>query len=140
MRPLSLLLALSVAVVTAVVAIAQDVGPQAPPLVIRSIDGRDSFEFYCAPCHGRDGGGHGALVERLKTKPPDLRRLAQRNGGDFPRDRVLAFVTSGDPSTSEHRSEMPPWGEAFAGLERSEILVTIRISNIVRYLESLQIR
>lgn len=125
----------------AVAATAQTVGPQNPPLIIRSLAGKDSFEFYCAGCHGRDGRGEGSVTQRLKTKPPDLRLLAQRNGGDFPRERVLQFVTSGNGSSSGHRSdEMPQWGRAFEGLERSDALVKVRIENIVNYLASIQLK
>jgi mono/diheme cytochrome c family protein len=128
------------AVVTTNVGIAQNVGPTNPPLIIRSVDGKDSFEFYCAGCHGRDGRGDGPVADRLKTKPPDLRLLAQRNGGEFPRDRVLEFVTHGDPDSREHApADMPAWGAAFEGLDRSHVLVKSRIENIVRYLESIQL-
>jgi mono/diheme cytochrome c family protein len=129
----------AVGLTTAAVAIEQVIGPQSPPPVIRSIAGKDSFEFYCSSCHGRDGSGNGPAADRLRTKPPDLRLLALQNGGEFPRERILAFVTNGDVSISEHRpTDMPPWGAAFMGLERSEALVAIRIANIVQYVESLQ--
>jgi mono/diheme cytochrome c family protein len=122
-------------------ATAQGIGPQNPPPITRSLTGGDSFEFYCTSCHGRDGGGQGPAVDRLKVKPPDLRLLARRNGGEFPRDRVIAFVTKGDTSSSEHRSsEMPEWGRALEGVDRSEAIVTTRIANIVRYVESLQVK
>ena len=126
---------------TAVATFAQRVGPQNPPLIITSLAGKDSYELFCASCHGRDGDGRGLSADRLKTRPPDLRLLARRNGGEFPKDRVLAFVTNGDSSTTEHRSsDMLAWGPAFAGLERSEALVKVRIANIVQYVQTLQVK
>ena len=122
-------------------ATAQGIGPQNPPPVTRSLTGKDSYEFYCASCHGHDGAGQGQAVGRLKEKPPDLRLLARRNGGEFPRARVLAFVTSGDTSSSEHRSsDMPVWGRALEGVDRSDAIVKTRIANIVQYVESLQMK
>ena len=133
-------LAAAVGLATTTVVVAQSVGPQNPPLIIRSLVGKDSFEFYCASCHGRDAAGHGPAADRLKTPPPALRLLARRNGGTFPRERVTSFVTNGDASAVEHRpNDMPAWGPAFGGLDRSDALVTIRITNLVQYLESLQV-
>ena len=43
---------------------------------------------------------------------------------------MLDLVTNG--TVPDHRTaEMPVWGVAFAGLDRSETMVTIRIKNIV---------
>src|SRR5262249_1975855 len=113
--------------------------PPTPPLIIKSLDGKDSFEFYCGGCHGRDARGHGPMADRLKATPPDLTVLQRRNGGTFPRDRVVEYVTNGDAVARAHgTSEMLPWGEAFRGLERSAARVDIRIANIVAYVQSLQ--
>ena len=68
-------------------------GESTPPLMLESITGRDSFEFYCAACHGKAGKGDGPMVPALKTRPTDLTSLARRNRGSFPKDRVLAVVT-----------------------------------------------
>jgi mono/diheme cytochrome c family protein len=119
---------------------AQTTGPVNPPLVIRSIAGRDLFEFYCATCHGRDGKGSGPVVAALKTPPPDLTLLARRNGGRFPRQRVEAFVTNdGGVLTPAHgSSDMPVWGPVFRGLDPSDTLAKIRIANVVGHVESIQ--
>jgi mono/diheme cytochrome c family protein len=42
------------------------------------------YKDYCAACHGKEGKGDGPAVEFLKTPPPDLRTLAQRNNGKYP--------------------------------------------------------
>ena len=67
-----------------------------PSLANPSLVGGDTYAFYCAPCHGKDGKGRGPVAEALKTLPADLTTLAARNGGAFPKDRVRAFVTTGD--------------------------------------------
>lgn len=114
----------------------------APPLVIGSTAGRDLFEFYCASCHGRDGRGGGPVAGALNVPPTDLTRLAQRHGGVFARRQVEAFVTGdGGLLTPAHgTSDMPVWGPIFHGLDPSDTLVTIRIANLVDYIESLQER
>ncbi|CTQ48160.1 c-type cytochrome [Jannaschia donghaensis] len=47
--------------------------------------GASLFAQNCAACHGADGAGAGGIG-------PDLTSLSRRNGGDFPRDRVLAQI------------------------------------------------
>ncbi|MBI3403035.1 MAG: cytochrome c [Acidobacteria bacterium] len=121
---------------------AQTTGRQNPPLTIQSVAGRDIFEFYCAPCHGRDGRGAGPVVPALKTAPPDLTLIARRHGGAFPRAWVEAFVThDGAATTPAHGSEdMPVWGPVFRGLDPSDTRAAIRIANVVKYVEALQIK
>src|SRR5262245_32401687 len=61
-----------------------------------SLVGSDTFAFYCAPCHGKDGKGRGPVATALKTLPADLTKLSSANGGVFPRDRVRAYITNGE--------------------------------------------
>ena len=114
--------------------------PRTRPAVIPSVYGRDLFEFYCATCHGRDGRGQGPVAAALKTAPADLTGIAARNGGTFPRARIVALVT-GDASdtTAAHGSkDMPVWGPVFQALEPGETMNRVRISNIVDHIESIQ--
>ena len=126
----------------ALVAVPQTTGPRNPPLVIRSLAGRDLFAFYCATCHGRKGTGDGPVAAALKSPPSDLTQLARRNGGTFPRQRVEAFVTGdGDVLMPAHgSSDMPVWGPVFRGLDPSDALVKVRIANVVTYMESIQVK
>jgi mono/diheme cytochrome c family protein len=123
-------------------AAAQTMAPANPPLTIRSVVGGDSFRFYCATCHGRDGKGNGPVVAALKRPPPDLTRVALRNGGVFPRARVEAYLTDdGVPPAAAHgNTEMPVWGPIFRGLDPSDALVKVRIANLVGFIESIQVR
>jgi mono/diheme cytochrome c family protein len=110
-----------------------------PTLVHPSLRGRDIFDFYCASCHGLTGTGNGPVAAALTIPPADLTKLARTNGGTFPRARVEAFVTHGGPDVAAHGSpEMPTWGPIFRALEPSDKLATIRIQNVVAYIESLQ--
>lgn len=113
-----------------------------PPLVNPSVAGQDLFAVYCASCHGRDGAGHGPVAAALKTPPPDLRLIARRDRGEFPRQRVEDFVThNGGALTPAHgTTEMPVWGPVFKGLDPSDTMTKIRIENVVKYLESIQVK
>jgi len=119
---------------------AQTTGTRNPPLVIESVAGSDLFAFYCASCHGRNGGGDGPVARSLKLPPPDLRLLARHNRGEFPRSRVEAFVThgAGASSPAHGTSEMPVWGPVFRGLGDTEALSKVRVANLAKYLESIQ--
>ena len=115
--------------------------PSRPPLVIESMAGMDLFHFYCSPCHGVDGKGHGPTAAALKTPPADLTRIAVRNGGRFPRQQIIAFVSYGNPTIAiaAHGSrDMPVWGPIFIGLDPSAVRTQVRIENLVMYLESIQ--
>lgn len=118
----------------------QTMGQKNPPLIISSMYGRDLFELYCAPCHGRDGKGSGPVVPALKSPPPDLTTITRRNSGTFPRARVESFVTGdGDRLTPAHGSkEMPVWGPIFRGLDPNDRMNKIRMSNVVAHIESIQ--
>jgi mono/diheme cytochrome c family protein len=119
---------------------AQTTSTRNPPLVIESVVGADVYTFYCASCHGRSGGGDGPVGEALKVPPPDLRLLARRNHGQFPRHRVEAFVTHGDGAAAPAHgpSEMPVWGPVFRGLGDTDTVAKVRVANLVEYLGSIQ--
>lgn len=111
----------------------------APSLLAPSMDGRDIYRYYCASCHGLDGAGDGPVASALKTRPADLTRLAIRNGGTFPRERVQRFVTNGDGDSPAHGTrDMPVWGPTFRSFEAADQMVAMRIANVIKHLESLQ--
>lgn len=118
----------------------QESGRKAPDLVLRSVAGRDLFEFYCASCHGRTGRGDGYVASALKTPPPDLTTLTQRNRGTFPAERVTDVIRGGTrASTPAHgSSDMPVWGPIFKGLDNRNEVNDERIRNLVKYIESIQ--
>jgi len=126
-------------VVGATGAAAQRTGRAVPPLAIESLTGRDSFERYCASCHGRDATGNGPVAGALQTRPADLTSLAQRNGGRFPDAQVRAFIEGTTRPLSAHgTNEMPVWGTTFSALEPSDGRVRVRLDNLVAYIQSLQ--
>jgi mono/diheme cytochrome c family protein len=50
---------------------AQVARTEMPPLALESLTGRDSFDRYCAACHGSDGRGTGPVAAALKSRPAD---------------------------------------------------------------------
>jgi mono/diheme cytochrome c family protein len=110
-----------------------------PPVVISSLSGGDLFRFYCTSCHGSDGKGDGPVAATLKTPPPDLTRIAARNGGHFPSEELQGFVAGNERPIAAHGSrEMPVWGPIFQSLEPHDRLTRIRIESVVKFLESIQ--
>jgi mono/diheme cytochrome c family protein len=111
---------------------------QAPRVLSDSLAGRDSFELYCAPCHGSDARGNGPVASALKTPPPDLTQLARRSGGAFPADRIRAYVTGTGRTLPAHGpAEMPIWGPLFRAFE-TDVRVQERIKNLIQYMATLQ--
>ena len=111
-----------------------------PTLALESLTGRDSFDRYCASCHGADGRGGGPVASALKSRPTDLTTLARRNGGTFPRERVASFVEGTERLSLTHGSgDMPVWGRVLRGLESSDARISVRLANLVAYVESLQL-
>jgi mono/diheme cytochrome c family protein len=102
--------------------------------------GNADFKTYCASCHGPEARGDGPIAQHLRTVPPDLTRLTQRNKGRFDTDRVHRIVDGREPVKGHGGPDMPVWGDAFkqSGEGYSEAKVRARISAIVEYLESLQ--
>src|SRR5690606_12661822 len=98
----------------------------------------------CAECHGFYGRGDGALARQLGLEPADLATLRERNGGEFPYERVYAMI-DGRHDMDRARA-MPAFGEQFIARDLEdygevigEALTDRRIQALVRYVESLQL-
>jgi hypothetical protein len=121
----------------------QKPGPQlvaAPCNPMVSIDGKENFDAYCVVCHGKDAKGHGPAAPAMKAPIPDLTTMARRNGGKFDGTAALYIVKgTGKTGTPAHGVEdMPIWGQAFRAGDDAK--ATIRIKNLVAYLEGIQQR
>jgi len=133
---------LAVALLVAVVAsAAAQTGNRQQP-VIRAVDGASIFRNYCAACHGLDGRGNGPVSKALKREIPDLTRLSQRNDGAFPAIHVRNTIMFGaDDLLPAHGSkEMPIWGPLLSSVSSNNSEVQLRISNLTKYIESLQVK
>lgn len=112
--------------------------PEAAP-VTSAASGSEMYTSYCASCHGKDGKGNGPAAAALKTAPPDLTTLAKRNDGKYPALRVTSILRGKETLVAHGDQEMPVWGPVFHTMAGGqEAVVDLRISNLNKYLESLQ--
>ncbi len=113
--------------------------------------GRDLFMNHCAACHGADGEGGGPVATVMQVTPPNLRALAQRNGGTFPTRDVIEMIDGCClPRVGAHGPrEMPVWGDVFTDQVKDdptvaklhpEWTVRARITALVDYLGRLQVK
>ena len=102
-------------------------------------NGKQMYVSYCASCHGVDGRGGGPVAASLKTPPADLTLLSKNNNGKFPDTHIFAVLQSGADIPSHGTPEMPVWGPILGKLDKANPDVKqLRISNLIRYLESIQ--
>ena len=104
--------------------------------------GDQLFAVHCASCHGADGEGGGPAASTIKITPPNLRTLAKRNGGQFPRDAVEAYIDGRKDVEAHGDRLMPVWGDFLQvpSDKGSQELVRRRIAALVDFIERLQYR
>jgi mono/diheme cytochrome c family protein len=115
------------------------------PLAAQAADepkGSELFMNHCAACHGADGEGGGPVAAVMQTGVPNLRTLAQRNGGTFPIDAVTAYIDGREVKAAHGDRQMPVWGDVFRGPEQgtAERTVRQRIAALVDFVKTLQYR
>jgi mono/diheme cytochrome c family protein len=114
-RRLSLCGMLTLALSTASFAATAD-----PPKVPEALDpsqaarGQVIYQRFCSACHGAAGRGDGPVAAGLRSEPPDLTRMAERNGGVFSYDKVSRAIDGRDNVQMHGSPDMPVWGEVFA--------------------------
>jgi len=123
-------------------------GPQSPDASegAKAAYGKTIYRVYCASCHGVSAEGDGKLADYLTVKPSDLTRIAERNDGEFPTERVTQII-DGREDVAGHSSDMPVWGDAFQKTdvledeppEVREVEVARKIDSLLAYLRSIQV-
>jgi mono/diheme cytochrome c family protein len=112
----------------------------APIAVTNAGSGEEMFSTYCAVCHGAVGKGDGPAATEFKIPPANLTTLARRHDGKFPDAYVTQILTTGPRDAKAHGSEdMPVWGVLFKSIGDSG-QVKLRIHNLTKYVESLQVK
>ncbi len=110
--------------------------------------GESIFINNCATCHGEGGKGNGPMAEQLIKVPSDLTLLSKSNGGSFPETEVYQLLDGrrvvvtdvGREAEAFHGSkDMPIWGDTFRIIEGDDGAVDELISNLLEYLESIQV-
>lgn len=103
--------------------------------------GRQMYASYCTPCHGVDGRGHGQYAPALQKHPADLSLLSRNNRGRFPDTHIFSTLEFGSAVAPNGVGGMPAWGPILGKMNQTnpqEML--LRISNLSRYLETLQLK
>ena len=116
----------------------EEIGFGSPPK-----SGATLFAQNCAICHVANARGAGAAAVNFEQVPPDLTLIAERNGGLFPSDDVLAKIHGyGGPG---HFGDMPDFADIDTGenvmweTQNGQKITTPRaLVALVRYLEGLQ--
>ena len=104
-------------------------------------DGKQMYTNYCAPCHGVDGKGKGPAASSLKARPTNLTELQKDNQGKFPDTHIVAILQFGANVPAHGSATMPIWGPILGTMNQQNAQEKqLRISNLSRYLESIQVR
>jgi|SRR5450631_1375311 mono/diheme cytochrome c family protein len=103
------------------------------------VNGKQMYESYCAQCHGMQGKGNGPFAAALKAQPSDLTALSKKNGGKFPAAHVVSVLQYGVKIPAHGSADMPIWGTFLGNInEVTPLERPLRISNLSRYLETMQ--
>jgi mono/diheme cytochrome c family protein len=105
-------------------------------------DGAALFARHCASCHGQIGEGDGPVADAMVISVPNLRTLAARSDGRFPRDAVMRYIDGRDLPAAHGNRVMPVWGDSFADTagdpESANEIARDRIAAITEFVERLQ--
>ena len=104
------------------------------------LSGAGMFRDYCAVCHGKDAKGDGPAARALKQTPADLTTLAKRHDGKFPDSYVAKVLRNGVKAPAHGDVEMPVWGPLFRSMDSDPAIMYVRISSLVSYIKSLQVK
>jgi len=114
---------------------------------LRAESGRREYMSHCAVCHGVKGKGDGPYSEVLRTRPPDITTLSERNNGVFPTDRIYRIIDGREMPKAHGTVETPIWGYGYSlqapedhpdVLYESGLYIRGRILLLIDYLYSLQ--
>jgi mono/diheme cytochrome c family protein len=111
---------------------------------VSKLSGAELYEGLCSSCHGASGRGDGPVSSLIKTGVPDLTRMAQREGGEFPTEDVRRTIDGRWDRRAHGARDMPVWGWQFYNSanqndaeERAR--VDSMIDRLVGYLRSIQV-
>jgi len=66
--------------------------------------GRERFDIYCAPCHGRVGDGRGIMIQYQYAPPPSFHNERVRRMSD---GEVFDIVTNGVRNMPSYKHQLP---------------------------------
>jgi mono/diheme cytochrome c family protein len=110
-----------------------------PAKATRVIEGKELYREFCAVCHGTDGKGGGPAAAALVRSPGDLTTIARLNNHKYPEIRIQRVVQGEDTVVAHGSRDMPVWGEIFRRTSANQDSGSIRVFNLVKYIESIQV-
>jgi len=75
--------------------------------------GEETFDRFCASCHGSGGQGDGPVAAGLPITVPDLTTLRKRQGDRFPADTLRKIIDGRNIVIYHGTRYMPVWGYEF---------------------------
>ncbi len=77
----------------------------------------------------------------MKAKVADLTILAQKTGGKLDKLAIQDMILGTSKQTPAHGStDMPIWGPVFRSMNADPNIAKLRVSNLVDYIESIQVK
>jgi hypothetical protein len=109
------------------------------------MSGMQMYEHLCSSCHGVDGRGEGPVALLLTIVVPDLTRIAQRAGGEFPTEDVRRTIDGRWDRRAHGARDMSVWGWQFydsaaASDAQERARDDAMIARLVDYLRSIQVQ
>jgi mono/diheme cytochrome c family protein len=106
------------------------------------LSGEELFQRFCSACHGPLGHGDGPVAGSLNTVVPDLTRLAERRGGEFPAAEIRQIIDGRSLVVAHGTRAMPVWGYELWVEEGADVTAERDTREIIRrlveYLEEIQ--
>ena len=93
--------------------------------------GAELYGVFCASCHGVDAHGDGPVAPAMKTKVPDLTRIAARNGGVFPAEQVRQSIDGQKIRPAHGARDMPVWGWEFYAMKGEDAARRKRVAELI---------
>lgn len=141
------LLAIALVSVWGVALSAQQATPEKKPTITRAdaaptktLEGRDTYDSYCAVCHGKDGKGNGPAAKALKAPLSDITNLAAKHNGTFPRKQIEEMISGVNRPEAHGTQDMPMWGPVFKSVSGGDEFATLRMHNLLDFLEKMQVK
>jgi hypothetical protein len=106
--------------------------------------GMELYQQLCSSCHGVSGHGDGPVSSLIKIGVPDLTRIAERDGGEFPTEDVRRTIDGRWDHRAHGARDMPVWGWQFYDSSATNdaeerARVDAMIDRLVGYLRSIQV-
>lgn len=111
---------------------------------IHELSGVEMYERLCSSCHGVSGRGDGPVASLIEVGVPDLTRIAQRDGGEFPTEDVRRTIDGRWDRRAHGARDMPVWGwQLYDSTSLDDAAERARVESmidrLVSYLRSIQV-